>query len=65
MLASPWGVREEVSPDSADGLKEYISALEGSKLMLDSGETVEVLKADVKERKGEAVLLFRYQLVKD
>jgi hypothetical protein len=56
-------VKIDVDPSGAEGLKEYATNLSGSKLVLDNGASVEILKADVKERKGEAVLIFRYQLI--
>lgn len=51
-----------MGPDQVEGLKEYISTIEGTQVVLESGQTAEILKADVKERKGEAMLIFRYQL---
>ncbi|MDD4583799.1 MAG: hypothetical protein PHR60_06365 [Eubacteriales bacterium] len=63
MLAGAWGVKENVDLNQVENLKEYLKTITGIKLELESGENVKILKADVKERKGEAFLLFRYQLV--
>ena len=62
MLAGAWGVMKEVGPEQVEGLKEYIEALEGTQVTLDDGKVAEILKADIKERKGKATLIFRYQL---
>lgn len=63
MLAGAWGVKENVDPNQVENLKDYLKTITGRTLELESGENVKILKADVKERKGEAFLLFRYQLV--
>jgi hypothetical protein len=55
-------VKIDVDPSHAERLKEYAVEISGTKLILDDDSRVEILKADVKERKGEAVLIFRYQL---
>jgi hypothetical protein len=62
VLAGAWGVMKEVDPEQVEGLKEYIEALEGTRVVLDDGKAAEILKADIKERKGKATLIFRYQL---
>lgn len=65
MLAGAWGVKIDVDPDPDRVLeiKEYMSKIGGAKVLLENGDAVEILKGDVKERKGEAVLIFRYQLI--
>ncbi|MDD3851114.1 MAG: hypothetical protein PHS13_05785 [Firmicutes bacterium] len=62
MLAGAWGVKEEVNLDQVEGLKNYITTIEGTQIELDDGKTAKILKADIKERKGENILIFRYQL---
>lgn len=49
----------------AEGVREFIKDMDGSKeVVLELTEAkVKILKADVKERKGEFTLIFRYQLV--
>lgn len=64
MLAPAWGVKEEVDPSKAEEIREYVKSVAGSNFTLSSGETVTVLKGDVKEKKGTAILIFRYQIVK-
>lgn len=62
-MALPWGVKENVEPQYADAVNEYIKALEGSEIDLNLGIVAKLLKAGVKERKGQYVLIYRYQLV--
>lgn len=62
MLASPWGVRIDLGDSYPEELKEYVDKLGGSDISLEGGETVSILKADIKERKGDFTLIFRYKL---
>lgn len=63
VMALPWGVKENVEPEYGDKVEAYVSKLEGSEVTLSSGQVVKIIKAGVKERKGEYVLIFRYQIV--
>lgn len=64
VLAPAWGVKEAVEPSKADEIKQYMQSVANSNFTISSGETVVVLKGDVKEKNGEATLIFRYQIVK-
>ncbi|MCT4618112.1 MAG: hypothetical protein N4A62_01845 [Marinisporobacter sp.] len=61
-MALPWGVKEMVEPTQADTVINYLENIEGTKITLDSGMVVNILKAGVKERKGKYTLIYRYQL---
>lgn len=63
MLAHAWGVKETVEPCQAAAVKEYMAHIAGKDITLDSGQVATVLKGDVKEKKDEAVLIYRYQLM--
>ncbi len=63
MLAGAWGVIKEINPKQVEGLKEYIKAAENSQIAVNGGKTAKILKADIKERKGKNMLIFRYQLL--
>jgi hypothetical protein len=54
---------EPVDSREIDDLKEYLATVSGTRLLVDGNEMVDLLKADVKERNGEAFLIFRYQLI--
>lgn len=47
----------------ADEIRGIFKSIEGKDIKLDSGETVTILKGDVKERKEVATLIFRYKLI--
>ncbi|MBU5675803.1 hypothetical protein KQI88_05185 [Alkaliphilus sp. MSJ-5] len=64
VLAPAWGVKEMADPNKAQEIREYMQSVAGSNFTLSSGETVTVIKGDVKEKNGEAILIFRYQIVK-
>lgn len=63
MLADAWGVMEPVDSRETDDLKDYLATVSGTRLLVEGNEVVDLLKADVKERNGEAYLIFRYQLI--
>lgn len=57
------GVKEELDVEELDTVKGYIENIGENEIALDSGAVVKLLKGDVKERKGKAVLIYRYQLL--
>jgi len=57
-------VKELVEPSQAAAVKQYMANAAGTNITLDSGEVAAVLKGDVKEKKDEAILIYRYQLVR-
>ncbi len=57
------GVKEELATDEVEAVTEYMNTLIETKLDLSSGESVNILKADVKVRKESAFLIYRYQLI--
>ena len=59
-LALPWGVKEAVAVEQAEAVGQFMENI--GEIEVD-GRTARVLKAGVKERNGEATLIFRYQLV--
>lgn len=62
-MAYAVGVKEEISTDEVEAVTEYMNTLIETKLDLSSGESVNILKADVKVRKESAFLIYRYQLI--
>lgn len=61
-MALPWGVKEEVEPEAAEGLKNYLETISETTLELNDFDKVKILKADVKERKGRYLMILRYQI---
>lgn len=61
-MSLPWGVKEMVEPEQGDAVKTFITGTIGQAITLPSGYVLEVLKGDVKERKGSYILIARYQL---
>ncbi|KNF07540.1 hypothetical protein CLPU_15c00340 [Gottschalkia purinilytica] len=62
-MALAWGVKEEVEPQYASAVSEHIEKIQGTEIELESGEKAKILKGGVKERNGQATLIYRYQLV--
>ncbi|QZY53601.1 hypothetical protein [Crassaminicella profunda] len=52
-----------VEPEQAKAVTTYLERVEGTKITLDSGRVANIIKAGVKERKGQYTLIYRYQLV--
>lgn len=63
VLASAWGVKEVVEPAYAEAVKQYITSISGSNIEIEPGKFVTLLKGDVKEQKGDFILIYRYQLI--
>lgn len=63
-MSLPWGVKEEVNPDNAKDVGDYLSKVVETTFALPSNNEIQILKADVKERKGKYVLIARYQILK-
>ncbi len=61
-MALPWGVMEEIDSEKLENIREYINMVVNTKIHLDTGERARILKADIKERKGQYKLIYRYQL---
>lgn len=62
-MALPWGVKEVVDAEVAEELSAYFETATGQKIDCGEGQTAEILKAGVKERKGTYTLIYRYKLV--
>jgi hypothetical protein len=63
-MSLPWGVKEFIEPEAAEAFTEYAVGLVSQQLELPSTNIAEILKADVKEKKGKFLLIMRYQLSK-
>jgi hypothetical protein len=59
-MALAWGVKEAVAIDHADAVAKYMESVDEVEV---EGQKAKILKAGVKERNGEATLIYRYQLV--
>ena len=51
----------ELSPSEVDRIKAYAEEAVEKELIIEDKVKVEIIKVDVKERKGRAVLLLRYR----
>ena len=63
VLGSAYAIKEEVALDEIDDVKSYIHQVLDADMELESGYKVKILKGDIRERKGEAFLIFRYQVL--
>ncbi|WP_300295867.1 hypothetical protein [Anaerosolibacter sp.] len=55
-------MKETVEPTQVENVKQYLESVVGSEVQLKSGQRVNILKADLKE-KNDVFLIYRYQLV--
>lgn len=62
-IIGPWGIRVDLSEGQVEEVKEFIKDIDGTQLDLGQA-SVKILKADVKERKDEYTLIFRYRYIK-
>jgi len=62
-MALPWGVRDDVNPEAAEGVKAYLDTIKESQMVLNDDYRVEILKADLKERKSKYMMILRYQII--
>jgi hypothetical protein len=61
-MSLPWGVKESVEPEAAVSVETYVAGIAEQELSLPSGNNIKVLKGAVKERKGNYILIVRYQI---
>jgi len=61
VLAAPFGMKIELSPGEVERVRDYAEEAAGKELIIEDKVRIEIIKADVKERKGKAVLLLRYR----
>lgn len=59
-MALAWGVKEPVAIDYAEAVAKHMESVDEVEF---DGQKAKILKAGVKERNGEATLIYRYQLV--
>lgn len=62
VLAVAWGVKEIISAENVEAVKSYIQSVIGKSILIADGVEVVVLEGDVKEQKGQFILIYRYQL---
>ncbi|WP_425447908.1 hypothetical protein [Dethiothermospora halolimnae] len=55
-------MKEEVKPDMAEEINNYINKVSGSNVTLSDGQQVTILKGGVREQRGKSILIYRYQL---
>lgn len=63
-MSLPWGVKEPVDPENAQLVIDYVTTLNSKNITLPSGNEINIIKSDVKERKGKYLLLLRYEITK-
>jgi len=63
-MSLPWGVKDFIEPSEAEGFSEYVESIVNTSILLPSGEVADILKGDVKEKKGKYLLIMRYELSK-
>ena len=59
----PYGLKIELSSDEVDKVRDYTESIVGKELLMEKEIRAEVMKADIKERKGKATLLLRYRYI--
>ena len=60
-LAQPFGIKAELAQDEVEEVTKGIKELEGKELLIQDAIKVEFLKGDVRERKGNFTLIYRYK----
>lgn len=63
-MSLPWGVKDFIEPAEAKGFSEYVKSIVDTTLTLPTGYVAQVLKCDVKEKKGKYLFIMRYELSK-
>ncbi len=58
-------MKENVDTSKVEEVKKYIEDITGTNITLSSGQKVTILKGAVKEKKDEAILIYRYEVVRD
>lgn len=61
-MTLPWGVKDFIETEVAESYTEFVESIKETTIELSDGNLAEILKADVKERKGNYLLILRYQL---
>ena len=64
-MGLPWGVKETVAADHVAAVGEFIAKFENADIALGGEGDFKAylfMKGGLKERKGEHLLIFRYQL---
>lgn len=61
-MSLPWGVRKDLDAEVQESYKDYLHSIVEKTLELEEGIHAKILKADVKERKGQYMMILRYQL---
>jgi len=63
-MSLPWGVKDFIEPEHAQAFTDYITSIVNTSLELPSGHVADIIKGDVKEKKGKFLLIMRYELSK-
>lgn len=61
-MSLPWGVKDFIEPEASEEFTKYIESIANGSINLPSGHVAEILKGDVKEKKGKFLLIMRYEL---
>jgi ABC-type phosphate/phosphonate transport system substrate-binding protein len=61
-MSLPWGVRKDLDESVQEAYKTYLKSMVDKTLEIEDGIQAQILKADVKERKGNYMMILRYQL---
>lgn len=64
VMSLPWGVKDFIEPEHAEEFTAYVLSIVNKSLELPSGNIADILKGDVKEKKGKFLLIMRYELSK-
>ncbi len=62
VMSLPWGVKDFIEPNEAEGFTTFVETLVNTSITLPSGYVADILKGDVKEKKGKYLLIMRYIL---
>lgn len=56
-----FAVSAEIPQDEVEEVRSCMQELSGGELLISEKIRVNIIKGDIKERKGRAMLIFRYQ----
>jgi len=56
-----FAVSAEIPQDEVEEVRSGIVELSGNEILISEKVRVNIIKGDIKERKGKAMLIFRYQ----
>lgn len=61
-MALPWGVKVDVDPEKASEVEDFMTRNVDEDIEISDDRVIQVLKAGLKQKNDQNILIFRYQL---